>query len=76
MGDDEISDEFKNKLEQNLDDFHSHLIEMLRFYHASLRSYSQSMENALRNVESYFKPNDLLELYQKTKNSTLTKVCE
>lgn len=76
MGDDEISDEFKEKLEQNLDDFHSYLIEMLRFYHASLRSYSQSMENALGNVESYFKPNDLLELQQKTKNSTLAKVCE
>lgn len=74
MGDADISNDFREKLRQNLDNFSSALSTTLEAFNARQNQYINSMQSALDQVE-YFRYDDFIKLHQRVKNEALSQVC-
>lgn len=74
MGDEDIPKSFHDKLEQELNDFHSALIRVCESYDKDLNLYAESMQNLLNAKSSFLEQNELIKLHSDTKNGVLAQV--
>lgn len=74
MGNDEISNSFREKLGQGLDEVQMKIDRMLNFFRDSLNIYSNLMQNSLNNVYSYADEKALIKMHQNAKNEAIAQV--
>lgn len=74
MGDDDISRDFRQKLDRDVENFHFALNSTLNFYNESLNLYSDSMQKSLDEHETFFKSTQLMELNEETKKIAVSQV--
>lgn len=73
MGDDEVSNEFREKLQQDLEGIQSALVTILESYNECLKYYSATLQKSIEG-DSYQSQNDLIKLHQNTKNEARNQV--
>lgn len=74
MGDDDISRDFRQKLDRDIENFHFALNSTLNFYNESLNLYSDSMQESLDEHETFFQSTQLMEIHQKTMKNSISQV--
>lgn len=74
MGDADISNSFREKLDHNLKNFNTALLEMLEKFNERQNHYTNSMQSSLDHVE-YFRPDDFIGIHQRVKNEAMSQVC-
>lgn len=74
MGDIEITESFRKKLVENLDNLQFTCVKMSELYQNCLNNYVDMLQKAIANSESYLSQNDLIKLHQTTKKEALLKV--
>lgn len=72
MGDDELSNGFRDKLQQDLDGIQSALATITDSYNECLKYYSDTLHRLTEGP--YESPNDLIQLHQNTKNEARAQV--
>lgn len=75
MGADEISNGFREKLVQNVDEIQSALIKATESYHECLNYYSDATQKLLASIDTYLNQNDLMKAHQNAKQKTKDQVC-
>lgn len=73
MGDDEISNEFRGKLEQDLNNYQSVLSQTLDSFNHCPNDYSRRMQESLNGVE-YFSLSEFMSFHQNIRNEAIAKV--
>lgn len=73
MGDDEISNGLRAKLEQDLNNYQSILNQILDSFNHSPNEYSRRMQESLNGVE-YFGLNEFMGLHQNIRNEAISQV--
>lgn len=74
MGDDEISNTFRTKLEQKLNEFQSVMTQTLESFSRNSQHYSDKMQSTLNGV-NYFSATDLINHHQGARNEAISQVC-
>lgn len=74
MGDDDITSSFAEKLQEQFEYFQFAIETNLALYKDSLNYYSNSMRNELDKIESYAKPNSLMETHQNARKDAIEQV--
>lgn len=74
MGDDGISERFRAELELELDQFHTNLTNTSKSWDKLLIQFSNSMQQSMDDVQTYFEPNELEDLHDTTKNYIMDQV--
>ncbi len=69
-----MSKSYREKLDRNLNSFHTALVGMLEKFNERLNHYINSMQSALDQVE-YFQPYEFFDLHQRVKNEAKSQVC-
>lgn len=75
MGADEISNGFRGKLTQSLDEIQSALIKASESYHECLDYYSDATQKLLATIDTYLNQNDLIKAHQSAKKDAKDQVC-
>lgn len=73
MGDDEISNEKRSKLEQDLNNYLSIMDQTLNSFSHCPNHYSHRMQESLNGVE-YFSLGDFMSLHLNVKNEAISQV--
>lgn len=73
MGDETISNRFRGKLEQDLNEYQSLMSITLEAYHLCLQFYSDKLQSSLNDVE-FFSALELTKLHQSVKNEAIAQV--
>lgn len=73
LGDEDISKSFREKLTQNLENFHSGLSKTLDRFNERQNHYINSMQSSLDQVE-YLRQDDFMKHHQRVKNEALSQV--
>lgn len=74
MGDEELSNDYRAKLERDFNDTESRLIGTIELYNKILLNYNETM-NYLINRNEYLSPSDLQDGHQNAKAETVKQVC-
>lgn len=74
MGDDEISNGSRAKLEQDLNNYQSVLSQTLDSFNHCRNEYSRRMQESLNGVE-YFSLNEFMTAHQNIRNEVIAQVC-
>lgn len=74
MGDVEITESFREKLEHDLNHLQVALAKVFESYHDCLDHYTNLLQKSIQDIDSYFSPNDLIKLHLNTKNEAKTQV--
>lgn len=73
MGDDQLSSEFREKLQQDLDSIQSALVTVSESFNECLNYYSEILHKST-DGDLYQSQNDLIKLHQNTKNEARAQV--
>lgn len=73
LGESEISDGFRNKLKEDLDNFQVKLSKTMQTYALCLSNYTNSMQSSLDAVD-YHRQEEIIKLHQNTKSQSMTQV--
>lgn len=74
MGEADISNSFRERLSQNLDNFNVALSKTLEIFNERLNHYTNSMQSSLDQVE-YYQQDDFVKLHQRVKSEAISQVC-
>lgn len=74
MGGIEITNNFREELQQNIENFEASVQTMLTLYNESVAFYANLMQNMLNQVQHYATQNKLIELHQYSKAEALKQV--
>lgn len=75
MGDNEISNGTQTTLELNLNGFHLNLMNTTKSWDENFKQYGDLMQKSIDDIDSFFKPDELTDLHQRAKKSSITQVC-
>ncbi|XP_055323105.1 atlastin-like [Sitodiplosis mosellana] len=75
MGDGDISNSFRGRLDQNLNNFQSALIGTLEIFNQRQNHFTNSMQSSLDRVE-YFRSDEFVNLHQRVKNEAMSQFLE
>lgn len=75
MGDYDISNSFREKLANNLNNFRSALLQALETFNERQNQFTNSMQSSLDQVR-YFRQDDFVSLYQRVKNEAMAQVSD
>lgn len=73
MGEDQISNRFRAKLEQDLNNYQMGMSQTLDSFNHWSNHYSHRMQDSLNGVE-YFSENDFVRLRDSVRNEAISKV--
>lgn len=74
MGDDAISNVFREKLEQDLNNYQATSSQTLDSFNHWINHYNHRMQESLNGVD-YFPLNDFINVHQNIKNEAISQVC-
>ena len=74
MGDGDISNGFRQRLDQNLNSFESALIKTLEVFNQRQNHFTNSMQSSLDQVE-YLRSDEFVNFHQRFKSEAMSQVC-
>lgn len=75
MGDGEISETARDKLEHELDIFHTDLRNTAKYWNKSLEEYNESMQKSINATPTYYRAYEFKNLHEQIKNRCMNQVC-
>lgn len=74
MGDGDISNSFRERLDQNLNGFQAALMKTLEIFNQRQNHFTNSMQSSLDQVE-YLRPDEFVNFHQRFKSEAMSQVC-
>lgn len=74
MGDEDLSNDYRAKLERDFNDFESKFTETIELYSKILSNYNGTM-NSLINKNEYLSPSDFVDAHENAMAEAVKQVC-